>query len=242
MLKNVLKVLTIFFIGALGGIWATQILWPYLVGRPFFYREGFEGGPVYIEEKKEVIIQENVALQNAVEKVKDMVVGVEAIAQNGETYSGNGFFVTADGLLITLNDLLPVGAKFYFWSRDRWLTYQILKRDVANNLALIKIEGNGFRVSSFGDYGKIKLGERIFAVAVKFSTSTSTPPVNLMVNEGIVKSLDENLIRSNISEETAFSGSPIFDIEGNVLGISLVKEKGEITAISIKKIREFLGF
>ena len=69
MLKNIFKIIAIFILGTVGGIFADQILWPYFVERPLFYQYKLEKSPVYVTERKEVFIQENTALEEAIEKV-----------------------------------------------------------------------------------------------------------------------------------------------------------------------------
>jgi len=129
MRKNLLKILGIFILGIFGGIFADQILWPYFVERPLFYKYRLEQSPVYVTERKEVTIEENTALQDAVEKTKKIVVGVKTRLNSGEVLEGSGFIATADGLIITLNELIPKGSVFTFFIDGEPVSYQVLKRD-----------------------------------------------------------------------------------------------------------------
>jgi len=238
MVENVFKILTIFIIGIVGGIFADQIFWPYFVERPLFYQYRLEQSPIYLTERKEIIIQENVALKNGVEKVEKVVVGVKTQTKEGKILEGSGLILTSDGLVVTLADLVPRGSKFAFFWEGKWPTFQILKRDLKDNLALLKIGETNLPTASFANLEKIKLGERVFLVGVVFENKV--PKKN--VNEGIIKSLEESFIETNIFEKEKISGSPLFDIEGNVLGLNTVDKEGKITAIPISKIREFIGF
>ncbi|GAI05115.1 unnamed protein product, partial [marine sediment metagenome] len=139
MSKNILKIIVIFVIGMVGGIFADQILWPYFAEGPFFYNQ-LANFPVSISETKEITIQENVALQEAVEKVEKAVVGVKTKLKSGKILSGSGLIVTSDGLIVTLAELVPRGEDFVFFVDGKTPNWQILKRDVKNNLALIKVE------------------------------------------------------------------------------------------------------
>jgi len=237
VLKNIFKILAIFILGICGGIFADQILWPYFIERPLFYQYRLEQSPVYVTEKKEITIQENVALQNAVEKVEKVVVGVQTKTGLGQSLEGSGLIITSDGLLVTLADLVPQGSTFSFFVDGQAIHFQILKRDLKENLALVKIEKTNLPTVGFGDLGKIKLGERVFLVGV-----IQSPNWGWTVNEGIIKSFDAELIETNIFEKSAISGSPLFDIEGNVLGLNEIDKEGQVSAIPITKIREFTGF
>jgi len=137
MLKNIFKILAIFIIGMVGGIFADQIFWPYFVERPLFYQYRLEQSPVYVTERKEVYIQENVVLKNAIEKVEKVVVGVRTETKAGKILEGSGLILTADGLVITLAELVPSGSTFNFFVEGESVSFQILKRDSKENLALI---------------------------------------------------------------------------------------------------------
>jgi hypothetical protein len=63
-----------------------------------------------------------------------------------------------------------------------------------------------------------------------------------IVNEGIIRSFNENSIETNIFEKNNLNGSSLFDIEGNVLGLSLIDGEGRVVAIPISIIRNFIGF
>lgn len=231
MIKNIFKILAVFIIGTVGGIFADQILWPY-----FFP----EKTPVYVTERKEITnyIQENTALKEVIDKVSKAVVGVKAKIGDGKILTGSGLAATNDGFLVTLADLLPQGSAFAFYIDGKLPQYQVLKRDFKNNLALVKVDGGGYSTAGFADLGKIKLGERVFLAGFDFSSTTP----RLMVNEGIIKIFDKNLIQTNIIETSLINGSPLFDIEGNVVGLSFADEQGRVFAVPVAQIRQFIGF
>jgi len=237
MLKNIFKILAIFIIGMVGGIFANQIFWPYFIERPLFYQYRLEQSPVYVTERKEVYIQENVALKNAIERVEKVVVGVRSETAAGKVLEGSGLILTADGLIITLADLVPRGSDFSFFIDGERPAFQILKRDLENNLALVKVEERNLPTVGFANLEKIKLGERVFLVGI-------TPPsieggVKKVANEGIVTSFDQNSITTNIFEKTTLAGSPLFDIEAKILGLNIIDKDGKVIAIPISQIRSF---
>jgi S1-C subfamily serine protease len=241
MLKNIFKIIAIFILGMVGGIFADQILWPYFVEKPLFYQYRLEQSPVYVTERKEITIQENVALKNAIEKVEKTVVGVRSETKTGKILEGSGLIVTADGLVITLAEIVPQGSTFSFFVDGTPHQIngggQILKRDLKENLALVKIEKSNLPTVSFADLEKLKLGERVFLVGTIFENEKPSK----IVNEGIVKSFDKDFIKTNIFEKNILKGSPLFDIEGKVLGINTIDQEGKVIAIPISKIKSFSG-
>jgi len=238
--KNTLKIIAFFIIGMVGGIFADQIFWPYFIERPLFNKYRLEQAPIYVTEKKEVTnyIQENTALKEAVAKVEKVVAGVKTKAENDLVLEGSGLVLTADGFIVTLADLVPQGSAFAFYVNEKWPAYQILKRDLKENLALIKVEDGKSQSSGFADLEKLKLGERVFLVGFDFSASTP----QRVVNEGVIKSFNKDAIQTSIIESSHMAGSPLFNIEGNVVGLAVVDGEGRVSAIPISKIRLFTGF
>lgn len=226
MKKTILKVLTIFIIGVGGGIFANQVLWPYFVERP-----------VYVTEREEIIIQENTALKNAIEKVERTVVGIETKTKE-EIFNGSGLILTSDGLIVTLAELVPKGGSSSLFLDGQLTPFQILKRDLNNNLALIKVEKDNLPTVGFAPFEKIKLGERVLLVGSVFEGGK----VSKEVNEGIVKRFNNDSIWTNVFETASLAGSPLFNIEGEVLGLNTVDFWGRVTAIPVTKIRTFAGF
>lgn len=235
MLRNIFKVISFFILGIVGGIFADQILWPYFVERPLFYQYKLEQNPVYITEREEIIIRENVALKNVIEKVEKVVIGVRTETKTGKILEGSGIILTSDGLLVTLSDLVPQGSTFSFFVEDKQAPFQILKRDLKENLALVKIEATNLQTCGFANLEKLKLGERVFLVGVIFDNGDPSK----IVNEGIVKYFSKNLIKTNIFEKNILSGSPLFNIEGEILGLNTIDLEGKIIAIPISKVKDF---
>ena len=238
MKKAIFQFLLLFIFGMVGGIFASQIFWPYFVERPLFYQYELEPAPIYLTEKKEIYITENIALQEVVERIENTVVGVRAETKKGEFLEGSGLILTSDGLFITLADLVPQGSTFYFFVEGERVSFQILKRDLEKNLALIKIEKTNLPTTSFASFEKIKLGQRVFLFGIVFEQGVPQK----IVNEGIIKTFNQNLIETNIFENRALRGSPLFDIEGNILGLNQIDKNGQVLTIPITKIRQFTGF
>ena len=238
MLKNIFKIIAVFILGVAGGIFADQILWPYFIERPLFYQYRLEQSPVYVTERKEVTIQENVALRNAIERVEKVVIGVRTETPKGKILEGSGSIVTSDGLIVTLAELVPQGSTFSFFVDNEKVHFQILKRDLKENLALVKIEKTNLPTLGFADLEKIKLGERVFLVGVVFDKAG----LSKIVNEGIVKSFGQDFIKTNIFENYLLAGSSLFNIEGQVLGLNTIDREGKVIVIPISKIKTFAGF
>ena len=236
MKKNILKIFVVFIIGIIGGIFANQIFWPYLIEKPLFLKYRLEQRPVYLTEKKEVFIQENTSLQNAIEQVEKAVIGIRTETLKGEILEGSGLVITSDGLIVTLAELVPFGSKFSFFVEGEPQKYEILKRDLESNLALIKIDKNNLNTVSFGDMDNIRKGQRVFLVGTLFNEKPEK-----IVDDGIISFFDEKVIFTNISDNHFLKGSPLFNIEGKTLGLVIIDD-GNVFAIPISIIQSFIEF
>lgn len=242
MKKKIFNLLLLFIFGIAGGIFADQIFWPYFVEKPLFHQYRLDQAPIYISETKEITILENTALQEAVERAGKMVIRVKSLTKAGQTLEGCGLILSSDGLVLTLAELVPSGAEFSFFVEGRAQDYQILKRDIENNLALVKLEAQN--LPSCGFAPEISLGEKVFLAGLVSSAKAETK----VVNSGIIKafesgtqSAEPRLIKINMLEGPELKGSPLFNIRGQTVGLIILTDKGEVSAIPVSVIRNFVG-
>jgi S1-C subfamily serine protease len=240
VIKEIFKIIGILILGAIGGLLFQVFVLPYLFINPYFERFQFvkilKEREIVVNPKEEITITENVALEKAIEKVKDSIIFVQSKSKTGKILEGSGLILTSDGLILTLSDLAPQNYEIKIFLGEKEFVPKVLQRK--NNLALLKVEEKNLPTVSFADFEKIKLGERVFLIGEFFENQTPKK----VVNEGIIKTFDEKLIQTNISESKNLLGSPLFDIEGQLVGLNTIDKEGKILAISIKEIRQFIGF
>ncbi len=215
VVKTILQAIFILILGAIGAFAFEFFVFPYMIS----------DRNVVVNQTQQVYIQENTALENAVKNAQKSIV---AIQKNG-VITGSGLIATSDGSIITLNSLAPASGKINIFYNGEALTYQIIKRDAKNNLALLKVDKNNLPTVAFADFDKLLLGQRVFLAGAGFA------------NEGIIRSFDSNIIKTNISEKSIALGSPLFNISGELAGLNYIDPDGKISAISINTIKSFLG-
>jgi len=238
MLKNIKIIALGFFFGIAGGIFANQILWPYIVERPLFYKYRLDQQPVYITEKNNVTIEENTALKDAIDKSEKYLVVIKTTLKTGKFMVSSGVIVSSDGLVVALSEAIPPGGIFSFFIDNKEVEGQVLKRDAVNDLALIKIKGENLTAIGFADFSGLKIGERVFLIGDLLDKNI----FSIIANEGMVKSFNLDSIKTNIAEDKNLTGSPLFNIKGELLGLNIIDPSGNVSAIPISKIKPFLGF
>lgn len=237
-MKNLLKFIAILVIGAVGGIFSTQILWPYFVERPFFEKYKLKEVPTQVIQKEEIIVQENTALTQAIEKIEKSVVGIGLITDGQKFLKGSGLILTNDGLVLTLASLASPEVVIFFDGET--IPAKIIKKDFQNNLALLKIEKGNLSACRFANLEKIKIGERVFLVGEKYNVNTDA--FVKFTNEGVIKNFDESLVETNISEGKFAPGTTLFNIGGEVVGLNYLSLESKILSIPVSKIKQFTGF
>ena len=211
MNKKITEIIIVLVISIFGSFVAQQIIWPLLLQNNFFSKYQQDEKVVYVTEKKEVFIQENKVLQDTVDKVRKSVIGITSKTKNGTVLNGSGLIITMDGLAVTLAEVVPLNSELSVYVDGSLVVAKVIKRDLDNNLALIKIDKNDLNTLSFTESNKIKLGERVFLLG---AILTDDNTINMILNEGSVRSIDSNLITTNMFDDQSLLGSPLIDVEG----------------------------
>ncbi|MBI1866351.1 MAG: serine protease [Candidatus Staskawiczbacteria bacterium] len=238
--KVISIIIGILLLGTLGALFFNVFVLPYLLTNTYFERfdfvKDFKSGKIIINPKEQVYIQENIALESAIEKVTKSVAAIQVTTLAKNSYIGSGLIATSDGLIVILANLVPVGSKFNIFINGEKVDFKIQKSDYKKNLILIKVDKSNLPTVGFADFDKIKLGQRVFLIA-----ASSVKAKDWLVNEGIVRSFDINTIKTNISEKSIVSGSPLFNITGELVGLSYTDSDGMISVVPVNVIKAFLG-
>jgi len=245
MKKAALKVIGILILGAIGGIISQIFLVPYLMQIPIFGEsEIFKNlkREIIINPTKEIVIKESGALEKVVEQVAPAVLNLSFGSPVPERQDNAcGFSLTSDGQVLTrasfLATLTPKKSGNFILVDGQETNFQVLKKDLKLDLALIKIEKSNLKTIPFFDFEKLKVGTSVFLIGT-----------GEVVNQGIVRTLAKDnlhlgtvLIGTNIIEKENFSGCPLFTLEGKFLGLVKTNKVGEVFAIPVTKIRSFTG-
>lgn len=167
------------------------------------------------------------------EKLTPSVVNISSFSQseteNGEGNTplseslGSGFIIDGNGYIITNNHVVDKAESISITLSDNTNTEaRVIGKDPKTDLALIKIETkHPLNAVKFGDSDKIRVGDWVLAIGNPFGLGSS-------VTAGIVsaKSRDiesgpyDSFIQTDASINQGNSGGPMFNLQGEVIGIS----------------------
>jgi serine protease Do len=140
--------------------------------------------------------------------------------------SGSGVFYTSDGYIVTNNHVVEFADEVEVTLYDnRTYTAKVIGTDEKTDLAVIKIEGNGFPALNFANSDEAEIGEWVLAVGNPFDL-TSTVTAGIISAKG--RSINllgggraiEAFIQTDAAVNPGNSGGALVDAEGNLLGIN----------------------
>lgn len=139
--------------------------------------------------------------------------------------SGSGVIISKDGYIVTNNHVVE-GADALEVTLDdnRTFAATVVGADPTTDIALLKIEGDGFPFIAWGDSDKLKVGEWVLAIGNPFNLAST-------VTAGIVsaKARNINIINKNTAIEAFIqtdaavnpgnSGGALVNVAGELVGI-----------------------
>lgn len=164
-------------------------------------------------------------LQNAEGRERvTMPRGLQKSAASGAARSlGSGFVIDAAGLVVTNNHVIAgareISVSFHDGTRAGAV---VVGRDEKTDIALLRIVGaKTLTPAAFGDSDRAKAGDWVLAIGNPFGLGGS-------VSAGIIsarnRQLDAELYDDFIQTDAAInhgnSGGPLFDMDGNVIGLN----------------------
>ncbi len=157
---------------------------------------------------------------------------------------GSGFIISPDGYVVTNNHLIQgangtgtVDSVTVITSDRKEYTARIVGRDETSDLALLKIEGANLPYVQWGDSTKARVGDWILAIGNPYGLGgTVTAGIISALHRGITGvGAYDRYIQTDASINMGNSGGPMFDLNGNVIGINsaLISPTGASVGIGL---------
>lgn len=140
--------------------------------------------------------------------------------------AGSGFFISADGLLVTNNHVVENSTKITVTLTDgRELDAKVVGRDEGSDLAVLKVAGSGFPFVAFELQAKPRVGDWVLAVGNPLQLGgTATAGIVSYVGRDLpIESqgaLPGEYLQIDAPINRGNSGGPTFDVYGRVIGVN----------------------
>jgi serine protease Do len=157
---------------------------------------------------------------------------------------GSGFIISPDGYIVTNNHLIQgangtgvVDSVTVITTDRKEYAARIVGRDETSDLALLKIDGHNLPFVQWGDSAKARVGDWVLAIGNPYGLGGS-------VTAGIISALHRGItgvgaydryIQTDAAINMGNSGGPMFDLNGNVIGINsaLISPTGASVGIGL---------
>lgn len=221
--------------------------------------------PLLAQEDTESISAEELELIRKVEnqriKVIEQVVGsVIAIYGPSRQGGGSGVIIDPSGIALTNHHVIEGAGMKGFGGLDDGELYEwdLIGTDPGGDVAIIKMKGKDeFPWSPLGDSDKVKVGDWALAMGNPFLLAhDQSPTVTLGIVSGVERFQEGmgaqlvygNCIQIDSSINPGNSGGPLFNMNGEVIGINgrgSFRDRGRVNvglgyAISSNQIKNFL--
>ncbi|MDO8289680.1 MAG: DegQ family serine endoprotease [Parvibaculum sp.] len=136
---------------------------------------------------------------------------------------GSGFFISADGYVVTNNHVVQGGKEITVVETDGTeLKATLVGRDPKTDLALVKVKvDKPMPYVTFGDSDKLRVGDWVLAVGNPFGLGgTVTSGIVSARGREIGAGPYDDFLQIDASINRGNSGGPTFDIHGNVIGVN----------------------
>jgi serine protease Do len=136
---------------------------------------------------------------------------------------GSGFIIDASGLVVTNNHVISDADEISVILNDgSILKAEIVGRDTKTDLALLRVKPvKPLKAVKFGDSDKLRLGEWVIAIGNPFSLGgTVTAGIVSARNRDIQSGPYDNYIQTDAAINRGNSGGPLFNLNGEVIGVN----------------------
>ncbi len=192
---------------------------------------------------------------NAYEEVKESVVTVSTIKLIDFIFTirpikgiGSGVIIDNNGYIVTNAHVISEYERIYvgLYGGERF-EGKVIGIDRRSDIALLKVQGKGFKSAKLGDSSKLKVGQFVIAVGNPLTHIIGGPTMTFGVISGLRRTIRtkekvfENLIQTDAAINPGNSGGPLVNLNGEVVGITTAMipfAQGIGFAIPIDEVKE----
>ncbi len=151
-----------------------------------------------------------------------------------QTSSGSGFVLTADGYVVTNYHVIDgATAITVVTAEDAEYTAELIGGDESNDIALLKVEATDLRPVTIGSSDELAVGSQVVAIGNALGELNASLTVGYISGKDRSISTDGtiiNMLQTDAAINSGNSGGPLFNMHGEVIGITSAKYSGETSS------------
>jgi serine protease DegQ len=181
------------------------------------------------------------AVTELAESVSPSVVNV-----NAGRRGGTGIVWSSDGLVVTASHVVGHSmAPTVVMSDGKELEAKLVGRDQYTDIALLKVDASGLTPVNVGSADGIKVGQFVLALAnasgKKASATSGIITSHRRSMRGFWGVMIEDAVVSDTKLNPGYSGGPLVDAAGSLLGMNVAYFAGRGVAVSVDSLKETVG-
>ena len=167
----------------------------------------------------------------AVVAVANQSVTTNIYGQVSETASsGSGFIISPDGYVVSNYHVVEGATSLTVITSDgEEHTAELIGYDDTNDISLMKIEGENLPYVTIGSSDELVVGDMVAAIGNPLGELTSTLTVGYVSAKDRLVNTDGvaiNMLQTDAAINSGTSGGPLFNMYGEVVGITTAKYSG----------------
>jgi S1-C subfamily serine protease len=194
---------------------------------------------------KSALVSLSEGIENVADKVSQSVVSVHSRTRG----NGSGVVWSSDGLIVTCSHIVKkLDELEVSLSNGKPFPAKVIGNDPYSDIALLKIQANGKNESislnpiEIGDSENLRAGQFVLALANPYGQYPS-------ITEGIITSersslggsqwgaITDNIVITDARLNPGYSGGPLVDVEGKMIGLNAAYFSSRGIAIRASKVR-----
>tara|TARA_Y100001970_G_scaffold97234_1_gene122449 strand:+ start:3982 stop:5076 length:1095 start_codon:yes stop_codon:yes gene_type:complete len=152
----------------------------------------------------------------------EMFKDFEAPAERKASSLGSGFIIEKNGIVVTNNHVIANADDIIVRVGSKEYEAKVLGSDPYADIAVLKIQSSqNFTTIKFGDSNKARVGDWVIAIGNPFGLGgTVTSGIISARNRDINLTRYDDFIQTDASINVGNSGGPLFNLDGEVIGIN----------------------
>ena len=180
--------------------------------------DGLTPGQVYAQNKKSVVAISNQVTTNIFGQVSETAS------------SGSGFILSSDGYIVSNYHVVEGATKLTVITSDGTeYTAAVVGYEERNDLSLLKIDATNLPAVKLGKSSDLIVGDQVVAIGNPLGELTNTLTVGYISakdRDVLTDGTIINMLQTDAAINPGNSGGPLFNMKGEVIGITTAKYSG----------------
>ena len=146
------------------------------------------------------------------------------------TSTGSGFIISENGYVVTNYHVVEGASKIYVSSYNgEEYPAVLVGNDKTNDVAVLKMEAEGLPYVAIGSSSELAVGDQVVAIGNPLGDLTATLTVGYVSakdRDVTTEGATINMIQTDAAINSGNSGGPLFNMKGEVVGITTAKYSG----------------